>query len=237
MSERTEFGLDLLAFGAHPDDVEIGMGGTLIKAAASGQRTGIVDLTRAEMSSNGDVATRKREADAATAVLGLAVRDNLELPDRGLSASDSSQVGKIVAAIRRYRPRVVFAPYFADRHPDHVMCSRMVEEAAFNAKLRRYMPEQAAWTVDMLYYYFINDMHAPQFVVDVTDVHERKMEALRAYRSQFEPAGDLRDWVPTPLTMGYLDNVAARDKLFGQARKFVFAEGFIAKGPISLDRF
>ncbi|WP_019005437.1 bacillithiol biosynthesis deacetylase BshB1 [Cohnella laeviribosi] len=237
MSGRTEYGLDLLAFAAHPDDAEIGMGGTLVKAALAGQKTGIVDLTFAEMSSNGDVDTRQREAGTASAILGLAVRENLGLPDRGLSQADRSQVDKLVSAIRRHRPRVVFAPYFIDRHPDHVMCSRMVEQAVFNAKLRRYNPEEPAWTVDMLYYYFINDAHTPQLVLDVSDVHERKMEALRAYRSQFEPAGDLADWVPTPLTTGYLDNVAARDRLFGQAHRFAFAEGFIAKGPVAVDRF
>ena len=232
----SSYGLDLLVFAAHPDDAEIGMGGTIAKAIRAGQKVGLVDLTYAEMSSNGDVETRQREAAAASAALGLTVRENLGLPDRGLR-TNAEQVDKLVSAIRRHRPRVVFAPYAIDRHPDHTMCSRMAEEAVFNAKLRRYKPDEPAWTADMLYFYFINDVHPPQLVVDITDVQETKMNALRAYRSQFEPSGSEADWVPTPLTAGYLDNVAARDKLFGQPKKFAYAEGFIAKGPISVDRF
>ncbi|GIO11653.1 bacillithiol biosynthesis deacetylase BshB1 [Cohnella xylanilytica] len=232
----SSYGLDLLVFAAHPDDAEIGMGGTIAKAIRAGQKVGLVDLTYAEMSSNGDVETRQREAAAASAALGLTVRENLGLPDRGLR-TDAEQVDKLVSAIRRHRPRVVFAPYAIDRHPDHTMCSRMAEEAVFNAKLRRYMPEEPAWTADMLYFYFINDVHPPQLVVDITDVQETKMNALRAYRSQFEPFGSEADWVPTPLTAGYLGNVEARDKLFGQPKKFAYAEGFIAKGPIAVDRF
>ncbi|MBB6735459.1 bacillithiol biosynthesis deacetylase BshB1 [Cohnella zeiphila] len=236
MSAQDKFDLDLLVFAAHPDDAEIGMGGTMAKAVRAGQRVGLIDLTFAEMSSNGDVETRQREAQAATGILGLTVRENLGLPDRGLAAVPD-QSDKLVSAIRRYRPRVVFAPYFVDRHPDHVQCSRMAEEAFFNAKLRKYKPDEPAWTAEQLVFYFINDVHPPQIVVDVTDVHERKMDALRAYRSQFEPAGDLTDWVQTPLTQGYLDNVAARDRLFGAPRKFAFAEGFVPKGAFAVERF
>lgn len=231
-----EYGLDLLVFGAHPDDAEIGMGGAIVKATRSGQKVGLIDLTYAEMSSNGDVETRQREAAAASAILGLTVRENLGMPDRGLNGS-AEQIERITSAIRRHRPRIVFAPYTIDRHPDHIACGRMVEEAAFNAKLRRYRPEEPAWTPDMFYFYFINDVHPPTVVLDVSDVHDRKMDALRAYRSQFEPAGHQADWVPTPLTLGYLENVIARDRLFGQPKKFAYAEGFIPKGPLAIERF
>ncbi|RUS48204.1 bacillithiol biosynthesis deacetylase BshB1 [Cohnella sp. AR92] len=232
----SEYGLDLLIFAAHPDDAEIGMGGTIIKSIRSGQKVGLIDLTYAEMSSNGDVETRQCEAAAASEVLGLTVRRNLGLPDRGLAVT-GEQVDKLVFAIREFRPRVVFAPYFIDRHPDHIACSRLTEEALFNAKLRRYLPEMPAWSPDMFLYYFINDVHAPGFVVDISDVQAKKMDALRAYRSQFEPAGSEQDWVATPLTQDYLENVEARDRLFGQPKKFSYAEGFIAKGPYVVDRF
>jgi len=228
--------LDLLVFAAHPDDAEIGMGGAIVKAVRSGQKVGLIDLTYAEMSSNGDVRTRQREAAAASAILGLTVRDNLGLPDRGLNGAPE-QIAAMVSAIRRYRPRAVFAPYTVDRHPDHIACGRMAEEAVFNAKLRRYRPEEPAWTPNMLYFYFINDVHTPQLLMDVSDVHERKMEALRAYRSQFTPADDAADWVQTPLTQGYLDNVVARDRLFGQPKRFAYAEGFIPRGPLAIERF
>lgn len=228
--------LDMLVFAAHPDDAEIGMGGTIAKQILAGLTVGIIDLTYAEMSSNGNVETRQREAAEASAVLGITVRDNLGLPDRRLSVT-SEQTDLMVAAIRKYRPRTVFTPYFVDRHPDHITCSRMTDEAVFNAKLRRYMPESPAWTVEQQYYYFINDAHTPQLLTDISDVHEIKMNALKAYRSQFMPAGNETDWVDTPLTGSYLDNVAARDQLFGQAKKLKFAEGFIARGPIVLHHF
>ncbi|WP_123040771.1 bacillithiol biosynthesis deacetylase BshB1 [Cohnella candidum] len=236
MTAASTHGLDLLIFAAHPDDAEIGMGGTIVKHVLAGRKVGIIDLTFAEMSSNGDVDTRQREAEAASRELGLTVRENLGLPDRRL-ALVPEQLDPMVSAIRRHRPRLVFAPYHVDRHPDHIACSRMAEEAVFNAKLRRYMPHEPAWTVDQLMFYFINDVHAPGVIVDITDVQERKMAALRAYRSQFEPFGAQADWVETPLTRGYLDNVAARDKLFGQPQRMAFAEGFIAKGPVRFDLF
>jgi bacillithiol biosynthesis deacetylase BshB1 len=236
MSGKTAPGLDLLVFAAHPDDAEIGMGGTIIKHADAGRKVGVIDLTYAEMSSNGDADTRQREAAAASRELGLAVRENLGLPDRGLIAS-KDQLDRMVSAIRRHRPRVVFAPYPADRHPDHAACGRMAEEAVFNAKLRRYLPEEPAWTADLLIYYFINDVHAPGIIVDITKEQPRKMAALRAYRSQFEPAGETADWVETPLTRGYLDQVEARDRLFGQPHRLLYAEGFIAKGAIPVGLF
>lgn len=236
MSRELPDALDMLVFAAHPDDAEIGMGGTIAKHAQAGLAVGIVDLTYAEMSSNGNVETRQREAKQASETLGLAVRGNLGLPDRGL-AGHPEQIAAMVAVIRKYRPRIVFAPYFIDRHPDHIACSRMAEEAVFNAKLRKVAPELPAWTVEQLYFYFINDAHVPQLLIDISDVQETKMAALRAYRSQFAPEGSEADWVETPLTGAYLDNIVARDRLLGQPRKLQYAEGFIAKGPIALDRF
>ncbi|OXS61164.1 bacillithiol biosynthesis deacetylase BshB1 [Cohnella sp. CIP 111063] len=236
MSRELPDALDMLVFAAHPDDAEIGMGGTIAKHAQAGLAVGIVDLTYAEMSSNGNVETRQREAKQASETLGLAVRENLGLPDRGL-AGHPEQIAAMVDVIRKYRPRIVFAPYFIDRHPDHIACSRMAEEAVFNAKLRKVAPELPAWTVEQLYFYFINDAHVPQLLIDISDVQETKMAALRAYRSQFAPEGSEADWVETPLTGAYLDNIVARDRLLGQPRKLQYAEGFIAKGPIALERF
>ena len=226
--------LDILVFAAHADDAEIGMGGTIAKHARAGDRVGIVDLTRAEMSSNGDPETRLREAAAASETLGLAVRDNLGLPDRKLAVVPE-MIDRMVAAIRSYRPSLVFAPYGVDRHPDHVACSRMAEEAVFSAKLRRYMPEMPAWNVEQLIFYFINDAHVPQLLVDIGETQDVKMNALKAYRSQFMPEGDER--VETPLTAAYLDAVVARDRLLGQPKRYAYAEGFIPKGPLALDRF
>jgi bacillithiol biosynthesis deacetylase BshB1 len=228
--------LDLLIFGAHPDDAEIGMGGTIAKHAAAGYRVGICDLTQAEMSSNGTVETRRAEAEAASRVLNLTVRTNLGLPDRGLFMIPE-YIESIAMEIRRWRPRLVFAPYWEDRHPDHIACSRLVQEAVFNAKLRRYKPEIPAHTVEETLFYFINDVFEPDLLVDVTEVYERKSEALKAYASQFESPAASNEAVPTPLNQGYLERVEARDRLLGQKRAVGYAEGFVSKLPVRIHLF
>lgn len=221
--------LDILIFGAHADDAEIGMGGTIAKHTAAGYKVGICDLTEAEMSSNGTVEIRRQEAAEASAVLGLYARTNLTLPDRGLQMSPT-HLEKIVAEIRRWQPRIVFAPYWIDRHPDHIACSQLIEEAVFNAKLRNYMPHLPAAQVEQLIYYYINDMESASLIVDVTSVYEVKRKALRAYRSQFDRSASSNS-VETPLTNGYLERVEARDYLLGQSKGWGYAEGFAIKKP------
>ncbi|WP_281886994.1 bacillithiol biosynthesis deacetylase BshB1 [Paenibacillus sp. YYML68] len=229
MTER----LDFLIFGAHADDAEIGMGGTIAKHARAGYRIGLCDLTCAEMSSNGTVETRRVEAEQAARVLGVAVRDNLGLPDRGLR-DEPETIERIVSVIRAYRPRMVFAPYWEDRHPDHIACSKLVQEAVFNAKLRKYRPDLPAHSVEETLFYFINDMVPPDRMIDVSEVYELKRQSLQAYRSQFErSSGD--DRIATPLNQGYLERVEARDLLLGQKRSVPFAEGFVSKLPVMTD--
>ncbi|WP_010501025.1 bacillithiol biosynthesis deacetylase BshB1 [Paenibacillus elgii] len=230
--------LDLLIFGAHPDDAEIGMGGTIAKHTAAGLKVGICDLTLAEMSSNGTVETRQQEAKAASEALGLAVRTNLQLPDRGLYLLPE-YVERIAMEIRTWKPRIVFAPYWEDRHPDHIACSKLVQEALFNAKLRRYLPDHPVHTVEESYFYFINDVIEPDVMVDVTAHYESKRSSLLAYRSQFEASGSGagNDVVRTPLNQGYLERVEARDTLLGQKRVVRYAEGFISKLPYLTELF
>lgn len=225
--------VDMLVFGAHPDDIEIGMGGTIAKHTESGSEVVVCDLTLAEMSSNGDVDSRQEEAANAAAILGVKQRVNLQLPDRGLRL-ERDQIEEIVKVIRTYQPKVVFAPYWEDRHPDHTMCSRLVQEAVFNAKLRKWLPELPAFTVEQLYFYFINNTHAPDLVVDISDTFERKKQALSAFRSQFT-AGNTS--VKTPLNQGYIDNVEARDRLFGQSKLLAYAEGFKQLTPYLVRSF
>ncbi|MUG65035.1 MULTISPECIES: bacillithiol biosynthesis deacetylase BshB1 [Paenibacillus] len=230
MSEK----LDILIFGAHADDAEIGMAGTIAKHTAAGLSVGICDLTQAELSSNGTVSLRKEEAAAAAEVLNLTVRTNLGLPDRGLFVTPE-HVERVTEVIRKHAPSIVFAPYWEDRHPDHVACSRLVEEAVFNAKLRRYMPDQPAVKVDGLYFYYINDMGQADLIVDVTDVYDIKEQALSCYRSQFEKSAD--DAVSTPLTEGYIERVRARDALLGGRKLIPYAEGFATKSPYEVHLF
>lgn len=227
--------LDILVFGAHADDAEIGMGGTIAKHAKAGYKVGVCDLTEAEMSSNGTVELRKREAAEASKLLGLTMRSNLGLPDRGLEPT-RLQIDQIVTEIRTYKPRIVFAPYWVDRHPDHVAASRLIEEAVFNAKLRRYMPELPAVQVSQLVYYYINDTDQVSLIVDISEFYETKRSALLAYRSQFDMAAST-DQVATPLTNQYVERVEARDSLLGQARGWAFAEGFAIKRPHAVQLF
>jgi bacillithiol biosynthesis deacetylase BshB1 len=227
--------LDILIFGAHPDDAEIGMAGTIVKHVQAGYRVGICDLTQAEMSSNGNVELRQQEAAEASESLGLTVRMNLGLPDRGLGAD--GHIEAITAEIRRWRPRIVFAPYWNDRHPDHNRCSALVEEAVFNAKLRRYLPHLEAVNVEQLVFYYINDVENVQLAVDVSDVYKSKLASLRIFRSQFEAVAQGEDRVDTPLTNGYVDRVEARDRLLGGARGWSYGEGFTTKKPYTVTLF
>jgi len=224
--------LDILVFGAHPDDAEIGMGGTIAKHASRGYKIGVCDLTQAEMSSNGTVELRQQEAAEASAVLGLSMRACLSLPDRGLR-NQREHIDPIVAAIRTYKPRIVFAPYWEDRHPDHVMCSKLVEEAVFNAKLRKYMPELDAWQVEQTMFYYINDVHNVSLMIDISEESKQKELALRAYASQFNVAAT-SDGVATPLTNGYIERVQSRDSLLAQPKGWRYAEGFAVKGPFPI---
>lgn len=227
--------LDILVFGAHPDDAEIGMGGTIIKHVQAGLKVGICDLTKAEMSSNGTVDLRQQEAAKASTVLGLSARSCLGLPDRGLQLIDD-HIQPIVEEIRKYQPRIVFAPYWEDRHPDHIMCSKLVDEAVFNAKLRKYMPEIPAWQVEQCIYYFINDIHIVSLAVDISEQQALKEEALRCYASQFNTSAT-RDGVHTPLTNRYIESIEARDLLLAQGKGWKYAEGFAIKNSFPVSYF
>ncbi|MDH6369587.1 bacillithiol biosynthesis deacetylase BshB1 [Paenibacillus sp. PastF-3] len=227
--------LDILVFGAHADDAEIGMAGTIAKHTAAGLKVGLCDLTAAEMSSNGTVELRKEEAQQAADLLGVSVRTNLGLSDRGLFITEE-HVAAVTAEIRRFAPAIVFAPYWEDRHPDHIACSKLVEEAVFNAKLRKYMSDKPAVPAPQLFFYFINDLGRTDLIVDVTKQYGLKEQALSCYRSQFtKPLG--ADTVSTPLTEGYIERVRSRDMLLGQRRLIPYAEGFATKVPYAVDLF
>ncbi|WP_042457922.1 bacillithiol biosynthesis deacetylase BshB1 [Neobacillus dielmonensis] len=226
--------LDILAFGAHADDVEIGMGGTIAKLAAAGKQIGICDLTDADLSSNGTVTLRKQEARKSAEILGVVYRTSLGFPDRGLYMQEE-YINKIADVIRTYKPKLVFVPYIVDRHPDHGNCARLVEEAVFSAGIKKYRtpqtnePHKAA----NVYFYMINGFHRPDFAVDISEFIEKKLSALQAYESQFVRTDDSFD---TPLVNGYIETVEAREKMFGKQVGVTFAEGFKTKVPILLHR-
>jgi bacillithiol biosynthesis deacetylase BshB1 len=219
--------VDLLVFGPHPDDIEIGLGGTVARHAAQGDAVGLCDLTAGEMGSNGTVAERLAEAESARAVLGARWRVNLRLPDRAVGTSPDH--GRAVAGlVRSARPRAVAVPYWADRHPDHVASSEMLIEAVFSAGLRRYEAEGEAWKPDWTCFYFINDHVPPSFVVDVSDHYDVKRRALACHASQFAPQG--AGAVATRLTSNRFQQlIESRDAQFGAQIGVAFAEGFVVR--------
>jgi N-acetylglucosamine malate deacetylase 1 len=223
--------VDLLVFGPHPDDIEIGLGGTVARHAALGLRVGLCDLTSGEMSSNGTPEDRLAEAGAARHVLGAIWRENLRIPDRRIG-KDPAHLEQAVAFIRRHRPKVVAAPYWSDRHPDHGAASELVTEAVFNAGLRRYSGEGDAWKPDWICYYFINQSAVPSFVVDVSDHYEIKRRALDCHASQFtrtDSSGGVATRVNTPL---FRQLVESRDAQFGALAGVRWAEGIVVREPI-----
>jgi bacillithiol biosynthesis deacetylase BshB1 len=225
---------DLLVFGPHPDDIEIGIGGTVAKHAALGHQVGLCDLTRGEMASNGTPDERLAEAEAARIVLGAAWRENLGWPDRAIGGDD--HVRQAARLIRRVRPRVIAIPYWDDRHPDHGAASRVLSEAVFSARLRRYQADDEPWQAEWTCYYFINDSVPASFVVDVSAHYELKRRALACYRSQFSSPSQVSGAVATRLTSPrFMQLIESRDAQFGALAGVAFAEGVIVKEPIMRD--
>jgi bacillithiol biosynthesis deacetylase BshB1 len=220
--------VDLLVFGPHPDDLEIGLGGTIALHASRGLQVGLCDLTLGEMGSNGTPDERLAEAHAAAGVLGAAWRENLRWPDRQIGAQPG-QMDDAVAFIRKHRPRAMAVPYWSDRHPDHVAASRLLTEAAFNSGLRRYAAPGEAWRPEWVCYYFINDGAQPSFIVDVSAHYETKRAALACHASQFRSA----DSVPTRLNAPqFRQLIESRDAQFGALAGVAWAEGVIVREPV-----
>jgi bacillithiol biosynthesis deacetylase BshB1 len=180
--------LDLLAFGAHPDDVELFAGGTLAKMAALGYSTGVVDMTRGELGTRGSAALRRKEAQKAACILGLKTRENLGLTDGNVPVSSEARL-KVIRIIRKHRPRIVLTHFWDDRHPDHVNTSRLVAEAVHHSGLAKVKTGQMRYRPPVLLYFKLPVTTVPSFVVDVSDHIEQRNAAIAAYRSQlFSPS-------------------------------------------------
>jgi bacillithiol biosynthesis deacetylase BshB1 len=222
--------IDLLVFGPHPDDIEIGLGGTVARHTAEGHVVGLCDLTEGEMSTNGTVDGRRAEAAAAALVLGAAWRENLRWPDGDISATPAT-IRSAVDLIRRHRPRTIAIPYWDDRHPDHVAASQVLRLSAFKSGLRRYVTEADPWAPDWICYYFINDSVTPSFVVDVSAHYDRKRAALDCHRSQFQVAGG--NAVATRLSAPtFRQLIESRDAQFGALAGVAYAEGVVVREPV-----
>jgi len=225
--------VDLLAFGPHPDVLEIGLGGTIARHAALGLSVGLCDLTAGEMGSNGTVDERLAESEAARKALGAVWRENLRWPDRRIG-SDAAHLEQAVAFIRRHQPRAIAVPFWSDRHPDHVAASELLTEGAFNSGLRKYKAEGEAWKPEWICYYFINDSAPPSFVVDVSDYYQQKRAALDCHTSQFQrnAPGAAATRLNTPL---FRQLIESRDAQFGALAGVTGAEGFVVREPLMRD--
>ena len=216
---------DLLVFGPHPDDLELGAGGSIAKHVALGHRVGLCDLTRGELGTNGTPEERVAEAEAARVVLGAAWRDNLGLPDGGIG-DDRAHLRAIVELIRRARPKAVAIPFENDRHPDHGAASRLLTRALFSSGLARFAADGEHWRPDFVVAYFINDSVRPTFAVDVSKHYETKRSAIACYRSQFQPSG--AGATPTRLTSPrFRQLIESRVEQFGALVGVAYAEGFV----------
>ena len=241
--------LDVLAFGAHPDDVELSAGGTLIKAARQGQRTGIVDLTRGELGTRGSAELRDQEAAAAAKALGLTVRENLGLKD-GLPDDEERIILALIGAIRRHRPRTVLANALHDRHTDHGRAAEFVHRACFLAGLARIETHEADGTSQEAYrpkhvlHYIQDRFREPSIVVDITGTEEAKYAAIGCYSSQFHVPGAAEGQVGIPTasdlatpisTPDFMAVVRGRDITMGRYIGVASGEGFESQTPLGLD--
>ena len=226
--------VDILAFGAHPDDVELAAAGTLARAAREGRSTGIITLTRGEMGTRGTVAARAAEFDAACAVLGVSHHEMLSLPD-GRLAPDEASRDAVIREIREHRPRIVLLPFDQDRHPDHPATSRIVEEAAFLAGLRKRETGQEPYRPAALVYYMAAWEFEPSFIVDVSAVIEEKRRALEAYGTQLHTSGKPADEPPTVVSSEhYRDTLFARMAHYGHLIGRAFGEPFRIRGLLEV---
>src|SRR5271167_2311147 len=226
--------LDLLAIAPHPDDVELTCGGTMIKMAQAGYRTGILDLTRGETGTRGSPETRLKEAARAGKIMGAAVRRNLALPDAHLRVSDEYKAA-IAEVIRELEPRTVILPYWDGRHPDHYTASRLGYEACFVAGLKNYpLAGEAFRPFKILYAAAYADVR-PTFAVDITKQYDRRRQAILAYASQFNPPKlDRKSKVALPLDE-LEERMSLQARQYGRLIGVKYAEGFVVKEVMQAD--
>ncbi|MBI1938489.1 MAG: bacillithiol biosynthesis deacetylase BshB1 [Ignavibacteriales bacterium] len=230
--------LDVLVFAAHPDDAELSMGGTIAKLSNNGFKVGIIDLTKGELGTRGSAETRRDEANKASAILKVHHRENLGLRDGSIKFNED-YLKKIILCIRKYQPKIIFAPYFNDRHPDHIGASQLVKEAMFFSGLPKIVTEennkiQIPYRPQKLFYYMQTYEFKPSFVVDISETFETKMKAVRAYETQFHNPENTEPetFISKPIFLKYLE---ARAQVFGFKIGKDYGEPFFSEEEIELD--
>lgn len=232
--------IDILAFGAHPDDVELSAAGTLLKEAARGKKIGIIDLSQGELGTRGSAELRLKEAEASAGILGLSCRENLGMRD-GFFKTDEDHIRAVAKMIRKYQPEIVLANAVSDRHPDHGRGSKLVADACFYSGLRRIKTEeegesQEAWRPRAIYYYIQDYFHEPDLVVDVTEFKNKKMEAIKAFSSQFYNPDSNEPESPIAVK-NFFDFIEGRMANMGRYIQAEFGEGFLKDRPVGVDTF
>lgn len=230
--------LDILAFGAHPDDVELGCGGTIAKEISLGKKVGIIDLTRGELGTRGSAQIRDQEATKAGEILGITIRENLKMRD-GFFRNDEEHQMKIIQMIRKYRPEIVLCNAIDDRHIDHGKGARLVADACFLSGLRRIDSTlddkiQEAWRPKNVFHYIQWKTLKPDFVVDITGFNDRRIEAIMAYDSQFYNPDTKEPETPIA-TKNFLDSLKYRAQDLGRLIGVDYAEGFISDRPVAVN--
>lgn len=235
MSEgASENALDVLAFGAHPDDVEMTSGGLLCRLVDAGLRVGIVDLTRGELGTRGTAETRTEEAKVAAKIIGLKVRECLDLPDGGVQNTEETRL-KVIRALRQYRPPMIIIPYWECEHPDHANAGRLIKEAAYFSGLKKIDTGQERFRPGRVIHYMTRTRFEPTFVVPIDEHFERKMEAVRAHASQFYRP-DAVDEDETRISRpGFLDFLALRDRTYGAMVGAMYGEPYFMGGTMRIE--
>jgi N-acetylglucosamine malate deacetylase 1 len=230
--------LDVIVFAAHPDDAELSMGGTIAKLTANELKVGIIDLTRGELSSRGTVESREKEAEQAASIMNITLRENLQLPDGGIERNNENLM-QIVAIIRKYKPKIVFAPYFNDRHPDHIDTSLLIKEAVFASGLikivtRKNDIQQEPYRPKKIFYYMQTYTFEPSFIVDISGFFSIKMEAIKSYSTQFfDPASnEPQTFISRPEFLNYIES---RSVFYGFQVGKQYGEPFYCEEKIELD--
>lgn len=232
--------LDILAISVHPDDVELGCSGTLINEIKRGKKAGIVDLTQGELGTRGTVETRYQEAANSAMIMGVSVRENLKMRD-GFFRNDEEHQMKLISVIRKYQPDIVIGNVLHDRHPDHGRAGKLIAESCFLSGLAKIETKddqgkpQAKWRPAYVLQYIQDWYHEPDLLVDISDVFEQRMEAIKAYSTQFNaPASgdnEPQTYISTP---DFLESVIARARLFGKRIGVKYAEGFLSEKKIGI---
>lgn len=232
--------IDILAFGAHPDDVELGCGGTLAKLISEGKTVAIVDLTRGEMGTRGTDLTRKQEAADAARILKISHRENLGMKDGFLQNSEEYQM-QIVKMIRKYQPEIVLANAIDDRHPDHAKGAKLVSDACFLSGLIKVQTEldnqaQTAWRPKHVFHYIQWKNVTPEFVIDISDFMDTKIEACMAYKTQFYDPNSKEPMTPIA-TKDFQESLTYRAQDLGRLSGVAYAEGFTSERLLALKNF